>query len=56
MPWTARNAISSSMEWDSPASADPMRKMTIAASKNILRPYRSPSLPHSGVDTVDASR
>src|SRR5215470_12908021 len=44
------------MVWDSPASAEPIRKMTIEASKNVLRPYRSPSLPHSGVDTVDASR
>ena len=44
------------MVWDSPASAEPIRKMTIAAWKNVLRPYRSPSLPHSGVDTVDASR
>src|SRR6516225_1542256 len=40
----------------SPESAEPIRKMTIEASKNVLRPYRSPSLPHSGVDTVDASR
>src|SRR5215468_1666566 len=56
MPWIARNAISSRIVCDSPASADPMRKMTIEASKNVLRPYRSPSLPHSGVDTVDASR
>src|SRR5262249_39904635 len=56
MPWTARNAINWSMVWDSPASAEPIRKMTIEAWKNALRPYRSPSLPHSGVDTVDASR
>ncbi len=56
MPCTARNTISTRMELASPHSADPMRKMTIDASKNTLRPYRSPSLPHSGVDTVDASR
>ncbi len=38
----------------SPASAEPIRKMTIAAWKKILRPYWSPSLPHSGVDAVEA--
>src|SRR3954451_8543647 len=44
------------MLWLRPASTDPIRKITIAAWKKILRPYRSPSLPHSGVDAVDASR
>ena len=38
----------------SPDSTDPARKMTMAAWKKILRPYRSPSLPHSGVDAVEA--
>src|SRR5262245_60760259 len=56
MPWIARNAISWTMVCASPASAEPIKKMTIEAWKNVLRPYRSPSLPHSGVDTVDASR
>jgi hypothetical protein len=56
MPCTARKAISSVSEVDSPASAEPARKMTIAAWKNAFRPYRSPSLPQSGVVTVDASR
>jgi len=56
MPCTARKTIRMKMEWASPHSADPTRKMTIAASKKTLRPYRSPSLPHSGVDTVEASR
>jgi hypothetical protein len=32
------------------------QEMTIAAWKNAFRPYRSPSLPQGGVDTVDASR
>ena len=56
MPWTARKMMSSVIDPDSPASADPARKMTIAAWKNVFRPYWSPSLPHRGVDTVDASR
>ena len=55
-PCTARNAISSIIEWLSPDSTEPIRKITIAAWKNIFRPYWSPSLPHSGVDTVVASR
>ncbi len=37
-PWTARNAISSAMFWESPQSADPIRKITIAACSTILRP------------------
>ena len=48
--------ISSVIVWDSPASTEPTRKITIAAWKNTFRPYWSPSLPHSGVDTVEASR
>ena len=44
------------MELLRPASTEPIRKMTIAAWKKIFRPYWSPSLPHSGVDTVEASR
>ena len=56
MPCSARKMISSVIVWDSPASTDPIRKMTIAAWKNIFRPYRSPSLPQSGVETVEASR
>ena len=52
----ARNAISSIIECDRPDSTDPARKITIAAWKNTFRPYWSPSLPHSGVDTVVASR
>ena len=48
--------MSSDMDWLSPDRADPIRKMTIAAWKNTLRPYWSPSLPHSGVEAVEASR
>ncbi len=44
------------MELLRPDSTEPIRKMTIAAWKKTLRPYWSPSLPHSGVDTVVASR
>ena len=44
------------MELLRPDRIEPIRKMTIAAWKNTLRPYMSPSLPHSGVDTVVASR
>ena len=51
-PWIARNAISSSIEWANPASADPARKMTIAAMNRYLRPYWSPSLPHTWVVAV----
>src|SRR5258708_15479601 len=55
-PWIARNAMSSTMEWLSPARIEPTRKITIAPWKKIFLPYWSPSLPHSGVDTVVASR
>jgi hypothetical protein len=48
--------MSSIIECDRPDRMDPIRKMTIAAWKKIFRPYWSPSLPHSGVDTVVASR
>src|ERR1035437_8966673 len=55
-PWIARNAISSTMEWLSPDSTEPTRKITIEAWKKIFRPYWSPSLPHNGVEPVVASR
>ena len=35
-----------------PHSAEPTRKMTIEVRKMPLRPYRSPSLPQMGVETV----
>ncbi len=54
-PWMARNAMSWSMEWARPDSAEPIRKITIAIISSRLRPYRSPSLPYSGVVTVEAS-
>ena len=55
-PCTARKAISSVMVWLKPDSAEPITKMMIAAWKKVFRPYWSPSFPHSGVDTVEASR
>ena len=45
MPWTARNAISSVIDWLRPESIEPVRKITIAARNTGLRPYMSPSLP-----------
>ncbi len=44
------------MLWLSPESIEPHKKMTIAAWKKNLRPYWSPSLPQSGVETVAVSR
>ena len=38
MPWTARKAASSYIDWDRPHSAEPTMKMTIAKRKNGLRP------------------
>jgi len=35
---------------------EPTRKMTIAIWKNLLRPYRSPNLPHSGSVMVEVIR
>ena len=48
--------MSMTMEVLSPESTEPIRKMTMAAWKNTFLPYMSPSLPHSGVETVVASR
>ena len=48
--------MSSVMVWLKPHSAEPMTKITIDVWKKIFRPYWSPNFPHSGVDTVDASR
>jgi len=44
-PCSARKAMSSAIDWDRPDSAEPIRKMMIAAMKNFFRPYMSPSLP-----------
>ncbi len=37
-PWSARKPISSVMFWLVPQSAEPARKITIAAWSTILRP------------------
>ena len=47
--------MSWSIEWARPDSAEPIRKMTIPIISQRLRPYWSPSLPYSGVVTVEAS-
>ncbi len=47
--------MSWSIECASPDNAEPIRKMTIAIMSQRLRPYMSPSLPYSGVVTVEAS-
>ena len=44
-PWIARKVISSAIEEERPDSADPARKMMMAAMKNFFLPYMSPSLP-----------
>ena len=51
-PCSARNAISWGMLRARPDSAEPTRKMTIAAMNRYLRPYWSPSLPHTCVVAV----
>ena len=48
--------MSMTMEVLRPDSTEPIRKMTMAAWKKTFLPYMSPSLPHSGVETVVASR
>ncbi len=55
-PCSARNPMSWTMVWLSPEQTDPARKIKMAAWKKTFRPYWSPSFPHSGVDTVAASR
>jgi hypothetical protein len=54
-PWTARNAMSCSIERDRPLSAPPTRNSTMANWNSRLRPKRSPSLPYSGVETAEVS-
>jgi hypothetical protein len=44
------------MDWANPHSIEPTRNTTIATWNISFRPYWSPSLPYSGVDTVCASR
>lgn len=51
----ARKPISCPMFCAMPLSAEPARKITIDVMKAPLRPYMSPSLPHSGVELAVAS-
>ncbi len=44
-PWSARNAISCHICWESPDSAEPTRKMTTPVRNIGRRPNRSESLP-----------
>ncbi len=55
-PWMPRKAASSYIDRDSPHSAEPTMKMPMAPSMNALRPYRSDSLPYSGVEIVEVMR
>jgi hypothetical protein len=41
---------------DVPASIEPTTNTTMANWNSGLRPYRSPTLPYSGVEIVEASR
>ena len=50
-PCSARKPISCVMFCAAPLSAEPTRKPTIDVRKMPFRPYMSPSLPHSGVET-----
>lgn len=54
-PCSARKPMSCGMFCARPHRADPIRKSTMADWKSFLRPYWSPSLPHSGVAAVEAS-
>ena len=38
IPWIARKAMSSAMDWDSPESTEPTRKITMASWNSALRP------------------
>ena len=56
MPWMVRKVTSSSMPWDWPHKAEAATKPIMPASRNGLRPKRSPSLPAIGTMIVDATR
>jgi hypothetical protein len=43
------------MSWLRPESAEPTRKIAIEPMKTPLRPWRSPSLAHTGVETAVVS-
>ncbi len=55
-PCTARKAMSCPMSWASPESTEPARNTVTDQTKLPLRPYRSPNLPHRGVEREAVSR
>ena len=55
-PCSIRKAISCTMPWASPDSAEPTRKIASPPRKTRRRPSRSDSRPHSGIVTVEVSR
>jgi hypothetical protein len=55
-PWNARNPMSWPMLPAVPDRPDPARNAASAIWNSRLRPYRSPVLPHCGVETVEACR
>ena len=44
-PWMARKAMSCVIDWDIPASTDPIKKVTMANWNTIFRPYMSDTFP-----------
>lgn len=54
-PCRARKQISCHMLCAIPDSAEPTRKIVIADRKTPLRPYMSPILPQTGVETAVVS-
>ena len=56
IPWNARKAASSYIDWARPHSADPITKIPIDAMSRRLRPKMSDSLPNSGVAIVEVIR
>ena len=55
-PWKARNAASWYIEVARVHSTEPITKSEMASRKNGRRPYRSDSLPYSGVEIVEVIR
>ncbi len=51
-----RKAMSWTMFWLRPESAEPIRKTTMANWNRPLRPNWSDSLPYSGVEMVEVNR
>ena len=55
-PWMPLKRTSISMSCAAPQSAEARTKPTIPASRNGLRPKRSPSFPEIGIMTVEVTR